>query len=392
MLRVDEIILKGKNRRSFESQLIKNIRRSIGDLADYKYQKVRASHLLRFFEVPSEDIIARLQKIFGLSYIIPVYESELNVETLIDEIIRHLPQDGVKTFAVRARRLNRHFPLNTLELNALIGRAIQEATSWPVNLDQPDLTVGVEIMKNGIYYYWERYPGLRGLPVGVSGKVMVLLSGGIDSPVAAFQLASRGCLPVYVHFHSAPYTSRASIEKAIEIIRHLEIYHYNSRLYLVPLAEIQKEIVAKCPEPLRIILYRRFMVRLADKIARAEKALALVTGESVAQVSSQTLANLRTIESVTMTPILRPLIGSDKQEIMNRARKIGTYDISIQPDQDCCSFLMPRKPATHTRVWELEEAEKELDIDELMRQALIATEKLSGGESGYPFRNIRAQS
>jgi thiamine biosynthesis protein ThiI len=389
LLRGAEIILKGKNRRLFETQLLRNIRRSIGDLAPFDFKKVRASYLLQFSDVPGRDIIQRLQEVFGLSYIAPVYESELKIEALLENVTRCLPRQGVRSFAVRSRRLNRNFPYNTQELNEVLGAAIQQQTSWAVDLKNPDLVVNVDVMNDIIYYHWERYTGLRGLPVGVSGKVIVMLSGGIDSPVAAFQLASRGCLPVYVHFHSAPYTSRASIEKAMEVVRKLETYHYQTRVYLVPFAEIQKEIVTQCPDPLRVILYRRFMVRLADRIARAEKSQALVTGESVAQVASQTLANLRSIEAVTSIPILRPLIGCDKQEIVERARKIGTYDISIQPDQDCCSYLMPQKPATHTRVWELEEAEQELDVEALVRQTMRQIEKRTGTESSYPFSRIK---
>ncbi len=389
LVRTSELVLKGKNRYSFEAQLLKNIHRSVGGELAYTHKKVRASHLLEFEDVPSPALMGRLQKIFGIAYLAPVYVAELDVESLVRDLLQRLPNEGVASFAVRTRRLNRNFPYNSPELNAALGAEIQKARGWPVDLDVPDLAINIEVLDDVIYWHWQRYQGPRGLPVGVSGKVIALLSGGIDSPVAAFQLASRGCLPVYVHFHSAPYTSRASIEKAIEVVEQLEKYHYQTRLYLVPLAPIQKEIVTRCPERLRVILYRRFMIRIAERIARNEKAQALVTGESVGQVASQTLSNMRTIESVTLLPILRPLVGTDKQDIVERAREIGTYELSIQPDQDCCSYLMPRRPVTHSRISDLEAAEQELDIESLVLAAFQETEKRSGKNSAFPFRRNR---
>ncbi len=378
LVRGAEIILKGKNRRLFEGQLLKNIRRSLGPDVSYQEFHIRGSHALRFDHEIDASIFRRLQQVFGIAYVAPVHKAPLDVDALNDAIEQRLQVDGAPSFAIRSRRLNKNFPYSTQEINEVVGRIVQERRGWSVDLDNPDLTIYIEILEDCMYFYWERFEGLRGLPVGCSGRVIVLLSGGIDSPVAAYRMASRGCRPIYVHCHSAPFTSRASIDKACEIVDRLSEYHYESRLYLVPLADIQKEIVTKCPEELRVILYRRFMVRLATQIAWRERSHALATGESVGQVASQTLANIHGIESATALPILRPLIGTDKESIIREARNIGTYDISIQPDQDCCSYLMPRSPSTHAALDNIEAAEALLDVTGLVKNSLVAMEKRKG--------------
>lgn len=386
LARSAEIILKGKNRCYFERQLLKNIRLSAGEDFPLKCERIGASFLLKFSEPVSDELLVRLQKVFGLASVSPVYETGTDMEELTQAVLSTFPKGFSGSFAVDSRRSGLKTPLRSIEINERLGRAIQEAYSHPVNLSQPDLTLSVQATEKKTYFSWKSLPGPRGLPVGVSGKVVTLLSGGIDSPVAAYQMANRGCHPVYVHFHSAPYTNRASIEKVCEVVEVLKGFHYPTRLYLVPFAELQKEIVCKCPAPLRVILYRRFMMRIATRIANYEKAHALVTGESVGQVASQTLSNIRSIEAVTPLPILRPLIGCDKQEIVDRARAIGTFSISIEPDQDCCSYLMPPKPVTHSQPKDLETAEAKLDVEELTKKTLIKTEKLSQEKTGLPFQ------
>ncbi len=392
ILRAAELVLKGKNRSFFEHKLHQNIRRTLGDGIKVRFEKIAGSYLVDFSEPVSPDIMKKLQNIFGIAYWAPVKESPLDLDQLTASLLADLPTSKIKSFAVRARRVNRLFPYSSQELNQILGKAIIDQKKWSVNLSEPELAIHVEVMRDRILYYWERFQGLRGLPVGTGGKVIALLSGGIDSPVAAYHMASRGCLPIYVHFHSAPFTSKASVEKAMEAVQQLETFHYDTRLYLVPLANIQREIVTKCSDHLRIILYRRFMMRLATKVAFNEGAQALVTGDSVGQVASQTLTNLRTISEATSLPILRPLVGTDKESIIRTARKIGTYDISIQPDQDCCSYLMPRKPATHAVIDETNAAEDLLDVDVLIAEVLPRIEKYRGSQVSFPFKRSKKES
>ena len=239
----------------------------------------------------------------------------------------------------------------------------------------PDLVCWVKITHNAAYISTEKIPGIGGLPVGVSGKVLVMLSGGIDSPVAAWQMIKRGAKAVFIHFYSYPYTDKASLEKVIELVEILGVSNYRSTLYLVPFAELQQVIVAETPAPFRVVLYRRMMTRIAQRIATLANAEALVTGESLAQVASQTLTNLRTIEAIAELPILRPLIGEDKAEIIEKAQRIGTFDVSTRPHQDCCSLFVPKHPATRASLTELADAESSLDIDGLVEAALNNLEK-----------------
>ena len=226
------------------------------------------------------------------------------------------------------------------------------------------------MVASAAYLYTEKIPGRGGLPIGVTGNLTVMLSGGIDSPVAAARMQQRGCHLSFVHFHSHPFVSRASQEKAVELAEILCEYQYRGQLYMIPFGELQREIVTHAPEGLRVILYRRFMVRIAAEIAKREKARALVTGEALAQVASQTLTNLLTVDQASPLPVLRPLIGFDKQEIIEHAHRLGSYEVSIIPDQDCCQVFMPKSPETHAKLERLIEAEKHLDIDGLCQDAL----------------------
>jgi thiamine biosynthesis protein ThiI len=256
-----------------------------------------------------------------------------------------------------------------------------------VDLERPELTCWIEIVEKYALIYVERLPGPGGLPVGTSGKVVVLLSGGIDSPVAAWKMIKRGCTPVFLHFHSFPYTNKESQEKAKQIARLLSHYSLRAKIYLVPFAEIQRHIMVDTPIETRVILYRRYMMRLAEQIARREKARVLVTGDSVGQVASQTIENIDVISRAVSMPILRPLIGDDKLEIVDVARRIGTYDISILPDQDCCSLFVPKHPETKANLAEVEKSESRLEIAETMKAALESAEVLLESPS-YATREV----
>jgi thiamine biosynthesis protein ThiI len=239
----------------------------------------------------------------------------------------------------------------------------------------PDLRCNIEIVDEAAYIYVEKIRGVGGLPVGASGKVLIMLSGGIDSPVAAWRMMKRGVKALFVHFYSYPYTDKASLEKVEELAEILATWNYRTQVYLVSFAEVQREIVTQTPAPFRVILYRRMMVRIAQQIAAAARAECLVTGESLGQVASQTLGNLRAIEEVAEIPILRPLIGDDKAEIMDLAERIGTFEISTLPHDDCCSLFVPKHPATNASLEAVQEAEAALDINTLVKLAVESVER-----------------
>jgi len=253
---------------------------------------------------------------------------------------------------------------------AAAGRRVLEDVGCRVDLAEPDLTIHIEILFKDAFVYADKRTGAGGLPVGVSGTVATLLSGGIDSPVAALRMMRRGCKSVLVHFHSYPMTTAASQEKAVRLTEILNEYQFTSRLHLVPFLETQRRIQTSTPPQYRVVLYRRFMMRIAEAIARREGAAALVTGESLGQVASQTLENIAAIEAVAGLPVLRPLIGTDKQEIIEESRKAGLYDVSILPDEDCCSLLVPRRPVTRSEPAELEALEAGLDVAGLVESSL----------------------
>jgi thiamine biosynthesis protein ThiI len=250
-----------------------------------------------------------------------------------------------------------------------------------VNLSEPDLTIHIEMMARQTYLSVRKEPGPGGMPTGVSGKVACLISGGIDSPVAAYRMLQRGCKATFVHFHGRPFVSRASEEKVREIVQVLTQYQLYSRLYLVPFGEIQQQIVANAPAPLRIVLYRRLMIRIAEEFARRDKCWALVTGDSLGQVASQTPENIGVVEDAAQLPVLRPLIGMDKTEITNQAQRIGTFEISIEPDQDCCRLFVPPHPSTRTSLDHVRKVERGFDLDALVKQGL---DKADLAECSYP--------
>ncbi len=283
-----------------------------------------------------------------------------------EQLKEQLPRKGYDSFAIDTKRSDKTFPLTSPEINRELGGFVKEETGKGVDLTDPDLRISVEWLHDRVLFFFERMPGPGGLPVGVSGRVVGLISGGIDSPVAIYLMMKRGCGVIFIHFHSFPFTNRASQRKVMEIAQELSRSRQSSKIYFLPFAELQKQIATSTPAPYRILLYRRFMLRVAEAIARREKARALVTGDSLGQVSSQTLSNLATVDHAVDLSVIRPLIGLDKREIIDLARAINTYVISIQPHDDCCTFLMPKQPYTRSTPRELREVEKELDIKSLV--------------------------
>lgn len=374
LVRYGEIFLKSEPvRRIYEKILVKNIRLALKK-EGIKFS-VRRERGRIFIESEEIDKVCKiLQNVTGIVSVSPCYHLQTSDIEKIKRFVKENYEEWIKprqTFAVRARRIGNQ-PYTSKDLEEEVGKVIERK----VDLEDPDVTVFIEVRRNDTYIYTQVLKCLGGMPVGTSGKVVALLSGGIDSPVAAFLAMKRGCKVVFVHFHSFPLVSRKSIEKAKEIVKVLNKYQLKSVLYLVPFHEIQMKIKTSTEPKYRIILYRRFMIRIAELIAKEEDAKALVTGESLAQVSSQTLDNIATIEEVTKMPILRPLIGMDKEEIIQLAKKIGTYEISIKPQEDCCTLFVPKHPATKSNPEKIKELENKLKIAQMVKKTLKQTEKL----------------
>ena len=375
VIHYQEIALKGRNRPWFVKRLMRNLREATRDLdiAEYRVLMGRLELVLG----PSatwEQVRDRVSRVFGVANFAKAGRAALDVDAIAQEILGDLGDVHPRTFRVSARRADKRFPLTSPEIEREVGGRIKQARGWTVNLDEPEFTIHVETLTNDAFYFFGREPGAGGLPAGSSGRVACLLSGGIDSPVAAWRMMRRGCRVIFVHFHSYPILSRASQEKVAELARLLTQFQYHSRLLLVPFGEIQQRVVLAVQPPLRVVVYRRLMMRIAERIAHAHRAQALVTGEAVGQVASQTLDNLSTIDAVVTMPTLRPLVGMDKDEIMAEAQRLGTYPISIIPDQDCCTLFTPRHPATKAKRWEIEAAEQALPIDEIVEQAVASAE------------------
>jgi len=365
---VHEVALKGANRGWFERTLVHNVRFALKGLPVAEVS-IPARVVVRFAEpVLWREVFARLSTVFGLNGIIPVEQAGTTYDQLETFVGAHAGDLSGATFAVRCKRSDKRFPLTSEEVNRRLGAFVNERTGMAVDLENPDLTIHVLVQSDGLYVFRERFPGPGGLPAGTSGRVLVLMSGGIDSPAAAYLAMKRGTRAHYVHFHSAPYTSDASVSKVERLVRVLTRHQGTSRLTVVPFGDCQREIVALCPERLRVVLYRRMMLRAAERIARRSRCEALVTGESLNQVASQTLENMAAIDRVVHMPVLRPLIGMDKQEIIALAERALTYELSILPHQDCCSFLQPQHPATRTTNAACEEAEASLDVDAWARR------------------------
>jgi thiamine biosynthesis protein ThiI len=382
VLHYQELALKGKNRPWFLSRLVRNLRRAVSDLDVRTVRALmgRIELVLGPGAVPGE-VSERLSRVFGVANFSYAGSTALeysradvtaDLDGLAAAILADLGDRTCSSFRVSARRADKRFPLTSPQIEREVGGRIKEARGWTVNLDDPDLEIHVELLTNQGFYFFGKERGAGGLPTGTAGRVVCLLSGGIDSPVAAHRMMKRGCMVTFVHFHSYPILSRASQEKARELATLLTRWQQRSRVYFVAFGEIQQQVVLAVPGPMRVVVYRRLMMRIAEAIARARGAQALVTGEVVGQVASQTLENLAVIGSVASMPIFRPLIGMDKDEITTEAIRLGTYPISIVPDQDCCTLFTPRNPLTRARLDEIEVAEQALPIDDLVAGAVRA--------------------
>ena len=371
-----EVGLKGKNRIFFEKRLTSNIKVALRGTGYTEVKRLHDRILVRLgINAEISEIKKRLQQVMGIAYFELACSTERDITAIKETALQQIQGMIYRSLKVETRRTDKTFPLTSPQISAEVGGYLIEKTGARADMHNPDVVCWIKITQKNAYISTEKIPGIGGLPVGVSGKVLVMLSGGIDSPVAAWQMIKRGAKAVFIHFYSYPYTDKASLEKVIELAQILAVSNYRSMVYLVPFAELQQVIVTRTPAPFRVLLYRRMMTRIAQRVAALIDAEALVTGESLAQVASQTLTNLRTIEAIADTPILRPLIGEDKAEIIEKAQRIGTFDVSTRPHQDCCSLFVPKHPATRASLAELDEAESDLDIEALVEEALNNLEK-----------------
>lgn len=379
-----EIALKGGNRIFFEKKLCENIKKALKGLEYERIERLWGKIVIKLNNGSDlEKIKSKLRLVFGIAYFFEAFEANSEFENLKKEALsifkKEYEEKNFETFKVKTKRLKKSYSLDSQEINMKVGEHILEnIPELKVKMKDQDYTLYIDILeKDKALIYSEKIKGSGGLPSGTSHSVISLISSGFDSPVASYQIMKRGAKIIFVHFHSYPQTNKASLNNVKKIVKILNQYQFKSTLYLVPFLNIQKEIHLKCNPNLKIILYRRLMIRMAEIFAKGESAKALVTGESLGQVASQTLENIQAINEVANLPILRPLIGTDKEDIINKARIIGTFEISSAPYEDCCSLFVPKHPETRARLDRVLEEEKSLDIDQIVSEALNEVEKIS---------------
>lgn len=376
-----ELALKGRNRDFFEQRLVRNLRLALNDLKVRQVESLQGRIRITIPDALSPELVAeRVRRTCGVSNFLLTESVPLNLNTpdltaLKRVAERQVAEQSFTSFRVTAKRADKRLPLTSMDVERDIGAHLCTVTGKAVKLKQPDLTLYIELLTREAHVAARKIPGPGGMPVGTSGKVACLISGGIDSPVAAYRMMNRGCKAVFVHFSGRPLVSRASEEKVQDLVRLLTEYQYSSLLHIVPFGEIQREIVAHAPAPFRVVLYRRIMVRIAEELARHENCWALVTGDSLGQVASQTPENLSVVEAAAELPLLRPLIGMDKIEITDQARQLGSFTTSIEPDQDCCKLFVPQHPSTRTRLEDILRIERSLEISTFVKQGVEKAER-----------------
>lgn len=381
LIRYGEIHLKGQNRPFFEKALHKNIKNSLRSFPDVKVIRAQGRYYVENYE-DEASIIDALTRVFGIVSISPAYKLSKDfavlgaaVEQMTATYLAQRPADTIVSFKVESRRADKTYPLNSMDISKKLGSRLLSAypDRLKVDVHDPDLRVNVEIREHA-YIYHQVIKGAGGMPVGTNGKAALLLSGGIDSPVAGYMIAKRGVSLTAIHYHSFPYTSDRSKQKVIDLARHLTRYSGPFRLHIVPFTEIQQELYEKCPDSQLTVLMRRFMMKIAEQIAIKEGAKALITGESIGQVASQTIEALGVTNDAVSLPVFRPLIGLDKVEIMDIAQEIGSYETSILPYEDCCTIFTPKHPVTHPKLERIKASEKLVDGDRLIAEAVSNTE------------------
>lgn len=374
LIKNGELALKGLNRATFESVLVKNIKRRLHGLGHFVISRSQSTITIEptDTEFDMDEAVERLSKVFGIAGFQRAAAVEKDMSAILSAACAYLkePLSQIRTFKVEAKRSDKDFPLTSPEISAEVGGKLLETFGHlSVDVHHPDRVVTVEIRERFAYIRCNQIKGAGGMPVGTGGKAALLISGGIDSPVAGWMMAKRGIVLDAIHFASPPYTSPQAEMKVHDLLRQVAVYSGDIGLYTVPFTEIQEQIRDNCPEELFTLVMRRFMMRIAERIARREDCAALITGESVGQVASQTILSLGCTDAVVGMPVFRPLIGMDKDEIIVRARAIDTFDISIRPYEDCCTVFTPRHPRTRPRLSLLEEAERTLKVEDLVERA-----------------------
>lgn len=380
LLKYGEISLKGLNRPMFERQLISNVAKALAPLGKFSVRKSQSTIYVEPLEdsADTELAVERLSKVFGIVNICPAVKCEKTIESIERTTLECLSQMDIKgkTFKVESKREDKQFPMNSPQICRHMGGVILKNTDGlSVDVHNPDILVQIEIRKEA-YIFTHKVSGAGGMPIGTAGRATLLLSGGIDSPVAGWMIAKRGVRLEAVHFHSHPYTSDRAKEKVIDLARIMSAYTGEIRLHVVPFTEIQLDIIEKCPKNYLTIIMRRLMMRIAEKISEENGSSALITGESIGQVASQTMESVVVTDNAVNMPVFRPCIGMDKEEIVTISKKIDTYETSILPFEDCCTIFVPKHPKTKPSVAEIEEAEKLLTNPEGMMAKAIEDEEL----------------
>jgi len=377
VLRVSEIFLKGNNRHTFIKQFNKNARRLIRH-TNAELEVMYLRYLVHYPEGQKQEVIDSLGRLFGLHSMSPAVLVEPTLESIAAEAMRQARElPPTASFKVKTNRRDKRFRMNSMAVNMEVGGQIHTELGLAVDVRNPDNVISIEIGDRRSFVYTQTIPGPGGLPVATAGRVGLLLSGGIDSPVAGYSALKRGCLLSGIYFHSFPYTGDKTKEKVIDLARRLAAYQREFTLHVVHFTEVQKQLREHGPGDLAVLLYRRMMMRTANKIAKANYLKVLVTGENLGQVASQTLENIGVIEDASELPILRPLICYDKDEIVEMAKRIGTFETSILPYDDCCSLFVPKHPATKARIRDLVAAEEGLDVDALAQSLADNVEEIA---------------
>lgn len=389
IVRTGEVALKGMNKPYFERVLVQRIRAALKKTNEQSKEEgnggidVYRHEGLIFIKspktIPEETIIKLVSRVFGVASISPAWECESNLDAIgemaVKFMLKQIEERGVKTFKVFAKRADKTFPIKSPEIARIIGaKVLIGCKVLKVDVHNPEVRLHVDLRRGVSYIYDEKVAAIGGLPLGTNGRGLILLSGGIDSPVAAWMMARRGMLIEAVHFHSYPYTSKRAQEKVEKLAGIVASYSGRIRMHVINLLPIQEQIVQHCPEEETTILVRRFMMRIAQEIARKNRCMMLITGEDLGQVASQTAEAITVTDACVDLPVLRPLIGMDKVDIMDKAREIGTYETSIEPFEDCCTVFLPKHPTTKPKLARIEQSESALDVDGLVKAAVESEE------------------
>ena len=379
LIKYGELVLKGLNRSTFESILVKNIRRAVKGIGPVDIQRSQSTMRVRAVEGGSLDLYAdAIAKVFGIAAFSRAAECDKNIDAICECAADYLRTQlsAIRTFKVESKRSDKAFPLKSPQISAAVGEyLLGKFPNLSVDVHEPDLIVHVEVRDFAAYVHGSPLAGAGGLPVGTGGRAAIMISGGIDSPVAAWMMAKRGVELTAIHFASPPYTSQRAEQKVVDLLGKVSEWSGAIRLFIVPFTEIQERIRDDCPEELFTVIMRRYMIRIAQRIAREQGCLALISGESLGQVASQTLTAMVCTDAVADMPVLRPLVGMDKDEIVRISRHIDTFELSILPYEDCCTVFTPRHPRTKPTIEMLEEAESALDIDTLIDEAIANVDK-----------------